>query len=736
MYLMKKFIPPTTPDEKYPPDGFHSPEWLRYSRTACFDGYSPPLYPDVNDFDAQKIIDLALEIGADTLRFQPVGYWAYYPSQIFPVDPELGGRDLINEVSVLCRKSGLHLYCYTGYGHPFLPEGYLLDHPEMMAWVCLDPQGKPTQFESHYGSAKRHKICRLGKTYRGAIRQVVRELCEHDVDGVYFDGPHIVEMYATVCFCEACQRLFHEKTRLDLFLLAAPEYGGPRQQNLEALQAWVTLIQKTQEEDLLDFRQIIHGSGKFMLFHNGSTWDGKALPYQYRIPDGFMVEYSPQIYQRLTRGMMGASFAKRGKKLAQAYTGSYNTGEPPHLSTWAVHNSNLEDGDEILMEGLANLAAGNMPMYCMLNRMFYNIGSGSAKPIQEVFDLMRRAEPFLKDSVPVSSVTVVPSFDTIQSWRAGRTDCNLAMSESFVLAMLDEHIAFDVLPDTELDTGTIHDQEVLVLCGASGISKTRAQIIADWVYAGGSLLASGEPGLYDEYGQLHPGGGALKDVLGVTLSASSRRAKPDIYFKLTHQHSALGNLPVGTLVPGDCQVAKVCQSNSAENLAEVFDLGSKNVLGAGITLNHFGNGKSIYINGSLEAYYAAGRVKSQRKLLASMVKFLNGQPLPFEISAPTGVYGLLKENPQGDLLLWLLAPIGFKDAATGRTRQEFVPVENLTVRVRIPAGRIVHHIDLLRIQQDIAFTDHESWQNNHHAHYVEFHIPTMIIGDLVHIALQ
>ena len=44
-------------------------------------------------------------------------------------------------------------------------------------------------------------------------------------------------------------------------------------------------------------QKIIHDSGKFMLCHNGATWQGISLRTQYRIPDGFMVEHSTQIYR-------------------------------------------------------------------------------------------------------------------------------------------------------------------------------------------------------------------------------------------------------------------------------------------------------------------------------------------------------------------------------------------------------------------------------------------------------
>ena len=37
------------------------------------------------------------------------------------------------------------------------------------------------------------------------------------------------------------------------------------------------------------------------------------------------------------------------------------------------------------MEGFANLACGNTPLYATANRLYFRVGSGSAEPAKEVF---------------------------------------------------------------------------------------------------------------------------------------------------------------------------------------------------------------------------------------------------------------------------------------------------------------------------------------------------------------
>src|SRR5690348_180976 len=67
----------------FPADSYQAPSWLRYSRTVNFEGYSPPTYPHMKDFDASRLVESVVKVGADTLRFAGVAYWAYYPSKAF-----------------------------------------------------------------------------------------------------------------------------------------------------------------------------------------------------------------------------------------------------------------------------------------------------------------------------------------------------------------------------------------------------------------------------------------------------------------------------------------------------------------------------------------------------------------------------------------------------------------------------------------------------------------------------
>lgn len=724
-------------------DGFQAPEWLHYAQAVYFDGYSPPLYPHLKNFDARRLVEVTKELGGNLIRFQPIGYRAYYPSQAFPLHDELEGRDLIAEVAQECRRAGIHHYCYANYGMALMLEPeFLVTHPQFNDWLLRDPDGQPYGLYSHYGWTNAPRmICLTGDTYRSALRQVTREYCAHDIDGMYFDSPSEFT-YTGICFCANCRGNFKKFTGIDMDRLRA--FGSrpglnsdpasfPPDADLEALQAWYAWAQYLVRQDLLDFRRIIHGSGKFMMCHNQATWHGNALPLQYRIPDGFMVEASREVHDRLMTGMKGASMARPYRKVAQMYLDSYTIGwygEPAHEQPWVVHNTDLEDGEEILMEGFTNLACGNIPIYATSNRAYFKVGSGSDHPAREVFDFMRRVESLHQDSVPVPYVSIVPTWEALQLWRTRQKSWNWPlMSQAMGLAMLDEHISVDVNPSTEINEAWLREQKVIALCGASGVSETTAALLSDWVEAGGGLLATYDTGLYNDRGSLRTDGGALKKVLGVEMKGAALGSQPECFYRVLEGHPALGDYALGAVIEGDGQMIPVAGLGSARVLAECWNLGTGEVRGPAIIANQYGKGRTIYISGSLEANYISDRVKSTSQVLASIVKYLGkGASRPFRLKAPRGVFGVLRRSLNGDLALWLLANVGFKDAASGRMRQEYVPLSGVDVAIRIPEGRHARAMTLLRAQQEIAnFRVSDG--------YALGTIPQLHIAEVVHLTL-
>jgi hypothetical protein len=295
--------------------------------------------------------------------------------------------------------------------------------------------------------------------------------------------------------------------------------------------------------------------------------------------------------------------------------------------------------------------------------------------------------------------------------------------------MLDEHISVDVHASTEMSEAWLREQKVIALCGASGVSDRDAKLLTDWVEAGGGLLVTYDTGLYDDLGQLRKDGGALKNVLGVAMKGAPLGSQPECYYRVKEKHPSLGDYAPGAIVEGDGQIVPVAAVGDAKVLAECWNLGTGEVRGPAIIANNYGKGRTIYLSGSLEANYLYDRVKSTSRLLVSMVQYLGaGTPQPFRMKAPRGVYGVLRRAPHGDLALWVLANVGFKDAASGRMRQEYMPVTDVEIAIRVPEGRQAKAMLLLRAGGEAAAFRVEDG-------YALATIPHLHIAEVVHLEL-
>jgi hypothetical protein len=202
----------------------------------------------------------------------------------------------------------------------------------------------------------------------------------------------------------------------------------------------------------------------------------------------------------------------------------------------------------------------------------------------------------------------------------------------------------------------------------------------------------------------------------------------ECYYRVKTAHPALGDYGPGALLMGDTQLLPVAPVGTARVLADCWNLGTDEVRGPAIIANKYGKGRTVYVAGSLEAHYVSSRVVSLRRLLCSMLRYLSQDAPPhFTISAPRGVYGVLRQAANGDLVLWMLANVGFKDADIGRMRQEFVAVSNVQVKILTPKGRSVKAVHLVRAGRTVPSSLEDG--------YVVAEIPLLHVAEIVHVEL-
>jgi hypothetical protein len=212
------------------------------------------------------------------------------------------------------------------------------------------------------------------------------------------------------------------------------------------------------------------------------------------------------------------------------------------------------------------------------------------------------------------------------------------------------------------------------------------------------------------------------------MKGEAPEPRADTFYRITQSHPALGEYHEGRIVMADAKLMPITPLPGATVVAEGINLDLQKTLGPAIVVNQYGRGRAIYVAGSLEAQYVATRVMSLQRMLASMIRYLRADaPLPFSLAAPRGVYGILRRTPGGNLILWICANVGFKDATVGRMRQDFLPVPNLVAKILVPERRQVKSVELLRARQSAAFTMEGA--------YAVIALPAVHIAEVMHLIL-
>jgi hypothetical protein len=234
-------------------------------------------------------------------------------------------------------------------------------------------------------------------------------------------------------------------------------------------------------------------------------------------------------------------------------------------------------------------------------------------------------------------------------------------------------------------------------------------MLRDYVAAGGTLIATHQSTVADQHGKMRSNYG-LADLFGARFANVEPIEIPDLYLKL----------PSGELIPQDPQCMRF--TTDAKVLAETIDLGHRANVGPAIVQK----GRVIYIGSGLEAVYVETRMKRLREFFATLIDPILGPHRTYSIESRAGVTPHLTATDD-TILLHLLADTGNKTKKL-RIREEFLPVENISVRIRIPEARNVKSVSLLRSGAGLPARPVSGW--------VTVTVPKVLIHDAVRVDLS
>jgi hypothetical protein len=371
------------------------------------------------------------------------------------------------------------------------------------------------------------------------------------------------------------------------------------------------------------------------------------------------------------------------------------------------------ESQELLLDGATAIAGGAGIVYWGLSRFFYMpeqpLAYESGRYVKEIFDFSQKHRALFASTRPQPIAGVMVGSQTID-WFTGKKHVSKGYENYY-------HGAWQVMKDLGYDAEPFLDYlmrpellaryKLVYVPNCVCLSDAQCGMLRDYVAQGGHLIVTHLSSLADEYGRVRHNFG-LSDVTGATYLSPDPVEIPDMYLKT----------PLGE-IPGDPQFVRF--RTGGEMLAENVDRGHRTTAGPAVTRK----GRVIYIGSGLEAVYAETRMKRVRQYLAGLIDPILAPHRTYEIEHRSGVLPHLMAS-RDTILLHLLADIGNKTKKL-RIREEFEAVEDVKVRIRVPQGRRVQSISLLRGKELFKAEQSAGW--------VDVLVPRLHIHEAVRVNL-
>ena len=437
---------------------------------------------DPGQYDPKFWLDYFGRCHADAACISAGGCMAFYPTKI-PLHYRsrfLAGHDPFGEMVKGCRGLGMNVIARTD---PHALHQDAVDaHPE---WVAVQADGTPRR---HWADPSLWVSCALGSYNFSFMTDVTIEIMEtYQVDGVFsnrWSG-------SGMCYCKSCQQLFHDYSGHEL----------PRTTNsLDPVRRQYLLWRDSRLFDLWrlwDTEIKKRNPNAAFLANSG----GGALSDLDMVSIGNL---APTLFadRQARHGVMAPwSNGKNAKEYAatlgnKAIAGITSVGVE-EAYRW---KDSVQTGDEIRLWMADGVAHNLRPWVVKFN----------AKPIdrrwmpvvEKFYGWHYRNRKYLRNEKSLAEVAMVYSQQSAAYYGGDQAAAKVEnASLGYYQALVEARIPFDMVHDQLLDEEKIDRYRVLILPNIAALSDRQCQKLSEYVTRGGSIVATHETSLYDEWGK-------------------------------------------------------------------------------------------------------------------------------------------------------------------------------------------------------------------------------------------
>jgi len=370
----------------------------------------------------------------------------------------------------------------------------------------------------------------------------------------------------------------------------------------------------------------------------------------------------------------------------------------------------VQNGAEIQLWVADLVANGMRPWFTKFGGVLHD--ERWLEPVENTYRRLAGWEKYLRNERPLARVAVIYSQQT--AWFVGnKVEDNI---NGWYQALIEARIPFELVHDRLLDAAHISQFKTLILPNLAALSDAQCDQLRAFVNNGGSVIATYETSLCDEWGVRRKDFG-LADLFGVSWKGRTEGPMQNSYLRLEHDsargHPLLKGLENAlrivngvwrlevepraqfaqvplTLIPSypDLPMEKVYPRVEKTDTAEVF-------------LRESGKGRVVYFPWDIDRTFWEVLSVDHFKLLRNAVEWATNEAPPVSVSG-VGVLDVTvwrQKNSMTVHLVNLTNPMIMKGPV-----RELIPVSEQQVRLQLPVGARVSRVHLLAANTKPQFT--------------------------------
>jgi len=637
----------------------------------------------------------------------------------------MGDRDFFGELVTACRKAGIVPGAMYQVGISRLQAA---EHPD---WQQQDATGKRCS----------RRLCPNNPAWRAMVMAQTEEIARYDIGAFMYDELSFFwHSIGTACYCPHCRAKFRDEVGDDL--PETEDWGNPLWRRFVQWR-YDNIVAFVQEGDAILRRvnpDIAHTSVYYGYPTN--TWrhawdtDRTASIYDYLlcdVKDAERVSYRARWYRAL----------KPHRRPEINCMNIFPFGSYTH---YHYFDRNVPKAREVfvadVMTALANGATPGFECMGWSNHEFWDkkkrtmCSPAYDKHYLEAAREIKRREAWCTRAEPIRYARLIHSRHT-RDHRHHQHPGAEPYVECFYgwfQGLVDGQVLYEMGTEQHLSADGLSPYAAVVLPDIGCVSDDQAQAIREYVRAGGGLVASFSTSLFDEEGDQRDDF-ALADVLGVryvggadgdySLRKTSPVAGDQYAMLLDAPHPFFKDL----LAPGEratapAPVVRVRAANGAEpagrfaiqrqDRTQPFEGRDNERTGRGafeetdhpvLVTNRFGKGRAVYLSTKFAAAYKILSHPIAHRLMLRAVRWAGGRQ-PVEVSAPPCIEVNAYHQAEQDRIVVHLVNYQAHPRRGKQTHpfvERILPVRDLTVDVRLPAGRRARKVLLAPEEAKLAW---------------------------------